>query len=306
MSGLNVLKKFGFYTKEEPVSIYPFSPVYRVNDVIIKKTQHPMERARRLMTFTTYLKENGVLIVTPAPVTLENPQTIGDDTYVAYTFIEGATYSGKDTEIIAAGELLGNIHALSPIGNTFELKEYDVFDFNTDEVTESVEKIAKNAASHLIEIDDIQLKEKLLQIVARQDELQSSGMTSIATPHDFKGNNLIYTPEPYLIDPDNAAWVPRIFDLALALLLFHNELPTAPDVPFTPAQWQLFLQGYTKSVTFTDVEYAYWQQAVEHVFLDEVMWLMADVEEDWENPAQRSLFVGLLKILLEPSSYGLD
>ncbi|KAA0965718.1 phosphotransferase [Sporosarcina sp. ANT_H38] len=305
MTGIHILQKFGFYAKEEPASIYPFSPVYRVNDAIIKKTQHPMERARRLMTYTTFLKENSVLIVTPALATSNNPQTIGDDTYVVYPFIEGATYSGTETEIIAAGELLGKIHALSPTRNTFDLKEYDVFDFNKDEVTESVEKIAKNAASHHFEMDELQLKEKLLQIVSQQDELKSSGMTSVATPHDFKANNLIYTPEPYLIDPDNAAWVPRIFDLALALLLFHNELTTAPDVPFTPARWQLFIQGYTKSVTFTDVEYAYWQYAVEHVFLDEVMWLMADVEEDWENTSQRILFGGLLKILFDTSSYGL-
>ena len=37
----------------------------------------------------------------------------------------------------------------------------------------------------------------------------------------------------------------------------------------------------------------------EHVFLDEVMWLMADVKEDWKNPAQRKLFGGLMDLLME-------
>ena len=54
------------------------------------------------------------------------------------------------------------------------------------------------------------------------------------------------------------------------------------------------------------MEKVYWKKAVEHVFLDEVMWLMADVEEDWENPSQRILFEGLIEIVLDSSSYCLD
>ncbi|WP_218240836.1 hypothetical protein, partial [Pseudomonas sp. 2822-17] len=48
MNGIKILDTFGFKTDEEPKSIYPFSPVYRVtgenNDFIIKKTQRTMER----------------------------------------------------------------------------------------------------------------------------------------------------------------------------------------------------------------------------------------------------------------------
>lgn len=43
----------------------------------------------------------------------------------------------------------------------------------------------------------------------------------MAAPHDYKASNLVVVLEPYFIDPDNATWSPRIFDLALALLLFH-------------------------------------------------------------------------------------
>ena len=193
--------------------------------------------------------------------------------------IKGAQYSGKDEEIIAAGKLLGKIHSLSPKINTFELEEYDVFDFNNDEVAESVQNIEKNAARYEFKYESIHLKRKLEEVVTQQEALKNSGLQFVLTPHDFKANNLIYTPKPYLIDPDNACWIPRIFDLALALLLFHNELSTAPDTPFTSEQWQLFLQGYKKSSSLTDLEYVYWQKAIEHVFLDEVMWLMADVQE---------------------------
>ena len=220
MSGMNVLKQFGFHTEEEPVSIYPFSPVYRVRgeekELIVKKTQRPIERALRLMKYTATLKENGINIVTPTKLTMANPQTIGDHTYVAYPFIEGLTYSGTEEEIIEAGELLGEIHALSPTENLFDLEEYNVFDFNIEEVTKSVQKIEKNAATYPIKIENDRLKEKLLQFVTQQEELQNCRLTYITTPHDFKANNLIYMPKPYLIDPDNAIWIPRIFDLALA------------------------------------------------------------------------------------------
>ena len=310
MNGMAVLKKFGFRAQEEPESIYPFSPVYRVTseigDLIVKKTQRPIERAQRVMRYTNNLKENGIDVVTPVNLNEENPQSIGGEVYVVYPFINGAQYSGKDEEIIAAGRLLGEIHSLSPKENTFGLEEYSVFDFNKDEVTESVQNIEENATQYNFRLDGIQLKGKLLEIVTQQEELKNSGLPYAITPHDFKANNLIYTPEPHLIDPDNASWIPRIFDLALALLLFHNELSTAPDTPFTSSQWKLFLDGYKKSIKLTEIEHIYWQKAVEHVFLDEVMWLMADVKEDWANPSQRGLFEGLIKILIDTSSYSLN
>ncbi|WP_245976811.1 phosphotransferase [Oceanobacillus arenosus] len=157
-----------------------------------------------------------------------------------------------------------------------------------------------------VNIDILQLEAKLMQAVTTQEALKNSGLPLVATPHDYKANNLIYTPEPYLVDPDNATWIPRTFDLALALLLFHNEIFTGPDRVFTTREWQTFLSGYKEYVTISDLERTNWQRAVDHVFLDEVMWLMAEVEEDWSNPTQRSLFASLVKLILDPSSYELD
>lgn len=309
MNGMKVLTSFGFMAEKEPVSIYPFSPVYRIKgdkrDLIVKKTQSPLERAHRLIKYTAYLQGNGIPVVTPISIGKENPQTVGEDTYVVYPFIEGPAYSGEDAEIIKAGELLGRIQALSPEGNTFDLPEYDVFDFTVDEVEESIQNIEIYVTRHHCKIDTVKLKEKLLQIVSQQDEIRDCGLPYTATPHDYKANNLIYQAEPCLIDPDNATWIPRVFDIALALLLFHNELKTAPDTIFTPEQWQLFLQGYKKSICLTELEQSYWQKAVEHVFLDEVMWLMADVEEDWDNQSQRTLFESLTSALLDLEDYQL-
>ena len=64
--------------------------------------------------------------------------------------------------------------------NTFELDEYDVFDFNVDEVAESVQKIEKNAAL-FFKIEGIQLKKKLIEKATRQEELKNSGLEFVLT-----------------------------------------------------------------------------------------------------------------------------
>ncbi|MDQ0427539.1 spectinomycin phosphotransferase [Planomicrobium stackebrandtii] len=306
MNAKSIVEKFGFHPKEEPVSIYPFSPVYRITsfskNFIVKQTQNPILKARRLMEYTNNLRKQGVKVVVPAILATENPMSIGEETYVVYPFIAGEFYSGRDVEIKDAGRMFGKIHSLSSSKNEFELDPYNVFDFNEAEVKDSVKNIIKNAAAWDIEISP-KLESRLMQSVSNQGELKNARLPHVATPHDFKANNLIYTPDPYLVDPDNAGWIPRVFDLALVLLLFHNELATAPDQPFSHAQWHIFLAGYKEFIAFTLVEENYWQKAVEHVFLDEVMWLMADVIEDWQNPAQRNLFEHLIELLMDLEAY---
>lgn len=307
MNGKEILSRFGFDVKEEPVSIYPFSPVYRVRDgeqeLIVKRTQAD---ADGLLDYTAMLKSNGIDVVTPVSLNVENPQQIGDSNFIVYRFIEGRSYKGTEQEILEAGKLLGKIHQLSPKSNTFRLAAYDVYDFKQDEVNESMTAIFKHASEAQISLDLERLKQVLLESVYVQEELQHAGLPHVATPYDYKANNLVMTPAPYLIDPDNAGWVPRILDLALALLLFHNEHHEAPDRVFTPGEWEVFLSGYNMHTSFTEQEIAFWEKAKKHVFLDEVMWLMAEYEEDWQNPAQQNLFRSLIQVIMEGSDYALD
>ncbi|WP_040213123.1 phosphotransferase [Clostridium polynesiense] len=307
MNSSEIIKSFGFSCKEEPASIYPFSPVYKITEekssYIIKKTQRPLEKAQRLMEYTEFLKSKRINIVTPVKLRKENPQSFEEDVYVVYPFIEGYTYSAKDEEIYEAGKLLGSIHYHSPKENIYKLYEYDVYDFFPEEVEDSIKSMKSYAEKVNYSTDWVALKGKLLKAVEAQEQLKNVVLPFITTPHDYKANNLIYTPEPYLIDPDNAGWIPRIFDLALSLLLFHNELSTAPQVIFTPQQWKTFMMGYNEYILLTELEKQYWSKALEHVFLDEVMWLMAEVEEDWYNPSQVKLFHSLIKLLFDSSKY---
>ncbi|GLC88733.1 phosphotransferase [Lysinibacillus piscis] len=305
MNGKEILKIFGFEVQEEPVSIYPYSPVYRVKhgdkDVVVKRTQR---RAESVMSYITMLKDNGVNVVTPVKLQVANPQKYEDTNFVVYPFIEGKKYAGTEEEIYEAGKMLGQIHRLSPVSNTYNLLDYDVYDFNQQEVEESMEAIIQHANKAGIEIGT-ELKTKLLESVASQQELAHAGLPHVTTPHDFKANNLVLIPEPYLIDSDNAMWIPRIFDLALALLLFHNEHKEAPDRVFTIDEWALFLAGYKEYIVLTDQEKVFWEKAKQHVFLDEVMWLMAEYEEDWQNASQQKLFHSLIRVLIDGAGYKL-
>lgn len=306
MSSITILERFGFNVETEQKSIYPFSPVYKINNYIIKRTQFPIERALNLVNYTSHLEGNSIDIVTPVDLSFNNPQQIKDECFVCYPFIEGVVYEGSDEQIIQAGELLGRIHSLSTLENRFQLEEYDVFDFNFQEVEESIKEIEKFVKLYDVNIDTHKLEKLLDQAVKNQDTIKNCDIYWIDTPHDFKANNLIYKDnKPVLIDPDNAKWIPRTFDLALALLLFHNELDSAPNRVFTSDEWNLFLSGYFKYQTPSEVESAQWEAIVLHVILDEVMWLMAEVEEDWKRAEQRELFVSLSNVLVTLNDYPL-
>ncbi|WP_325166616.1 phosphotransferase [Viridibacillus soli] len=272
-----------------------------INDVVVKRTQR---RADNVMAYTNMLKDRGIKVVTPVKLQVDNPQKYEDTNFVVYPFIEGEQYSGKEKEIYEAGKLLGQIHSFSPYSNAYNLFEYDVYDFNLQEVEESMEAILQHVDKAGVEIDT-GLKRILLESVASQEELYHARLPHVATPHDFKANNLVLVPEPFLIDPDNATWIPRVFDLALALLLFHNEHDQAPDQVFTIDEWKLFLSGYKKYIVLTDKEKVFWEKAKQHVFLDEVMWLMAEYEEDWQNSSQQKLFNSLIRIVIDGSDYKL-
>lgn len=302
LTSKNITHKFGIEITEEPTSIYPFSPVYKVKkddqDVIIKKTQTPLKAAQNLMCFLNALKEHEINIVTP----LASPIEINESIYVMYPFIDGNKYTAKDEEIYQSGMLLGKIHSVSSI-NEFHLPTYDVFDFTEQEVLRDMQSIRQNIqkTNRTFSVDG--MEQKLLEAVKNQATIKDLKLPLVATPYDYKANNIVYTPKPFLIDPDNATWLPRIFDLALVLLLFHNELDTAPDCIFTPKQWKLFLEGYKKYTTITDLEKEVWDAVLQHIFLDEVMWLMAEYEEDWLDHNQYNLYRSLVDILFNSADY---
>lgn len=94
MGGTEILNLFGFEVEEQPISIYPYSPVYRVKygdrEVVVKRTQ---KKAASVISYTTMLKDKGINVVTPVKLQVDNPQKYNDTNYVVYPFIEGEKYS---------------------------------------------------------------------------------------------------------------------------------------------------------------------------------------------------------------------
>lgn len=300
---VNILRQFGFTINKEQESIYPFSPVYKIGDYIVKTTQFPIESAGNLVKYTTYLDEKGIPVVTPVKLNSSNPKQIDDDCFICYPFINGTDYQGTNDEIKQAGELLGRIHSFASKDNVFNLEKYDVFDFYYHEVDDHIKKIECFVNAYQVDMDTKGLKNLFYRAVENQEGLKNFRLMWIETPHDYKANNLKFNDKPTLVDPDNAAWIPRTFDLALSLLLFHNELSSAPDRVFTPTEWQLFLDGYLAHQTLTENEIKHWNKTVLHVFLDEVMWLLAEEAEDWNRKEQRDFFVSVTNVISNLEKY---
>ncbi|MDQ0209088.1 phosphotransferase [Alkalicoccobacillus murimartini] len=179
MGSKDIINTFGFNLNQDVESIYEYSPVYKVGHYIIKRTQSPLQKALNLMNYTTYLKEHHVPIVTPVNLHVENPQSIEGKSYVVYPFIAGSDYEPSLLSLKQSGELLGRIHSLSPKENEFNLPMYDVFDFNTEEVEEHIEKISSHSKKVDSTIDVAFLEGELKKYIHTQTLLQKSELPSL-------------------------------------------------------------------------------------------------------------------------------
>ena len=88
MNGREILRIFGFEPEEAPVSIYPYSPVYRVKygdqDVVVKRTQR---RAGNVMSYTNMLRGHGINIVTPVKMHTDNPQKYDTQLFTCFQYL---------------------------------------------------------------------------------------------------------------------------------------------------------------------------------------------------------------------------
>jgi Ser/Thr protein kinase RdoA (MazF antagonist) len=107
---------------------------------------------------------------------------------------------------------------------------------------------------------------------------------------DYKANNLVFVKDDFvLIDIDNAGRIPRILDLALALILFHDEIENIPPCVFSISQWEQFKKGYLEHVTLTEVEKRLWQSYVLFAYIDEALLTLANF--DIHHTERQMLFI---------------
>ncbi|NDL58942.1 phosphotransferase enzyme family protein [Phytoactinopolyspora mesophila] len=284
-----------FQARDVPTtSVYPYAPVFpcRVDeyDAVIKRTRRSSDAAQAIAGWTRQAVERGVSVVAPLELNKTNPALIQDEHWVAYPFIVGTVYTASPDQISAAGELLGQLHSA-----TTELTPppFSWPDPDAESVAEDQEALRKIVAPHAPaaarRLGDLvnRFPQEILPVI------REAGLPESAIITDYKANNLIYGADgPVLIDPDNADFGPRLFDLAFAALQFHTEHPPGPGWLFTTEEWSAFVAGYSTHVSLTDAERDLWPLVVEYVLSEESVWTLIE-SDDWEDPHERAFLLDL-------------
>lgn len=306
----DIVRDFGFQLPADMKleSIYPYAPVYRLSntegDWIVKRTQKPLARGQAVAAWAQTLAAQGIQIITPAGNFAPNPRAFKirnnlHEIWVVYPFIVGNAYIGEMTQISAAGNLLGAIHAAAT-GEDFDLKRMEtVAAIEAAEIEQDCQGIlqyvrtafpefAARAETILAERTHTYFKQSLPRVIDAQLPLAICSW-------DYKASNLIYpsNTSPILIDADNAACIPRLYDLAIASLLFHNE-GRGPARLFTSAEWTAFLESYTRHVQFTEAEKQIWDDLLLCAWVDEGLWLLRNDQLGWTQPQQAQMLLSLL------------
>ncbi|PCJ19859.1 MAG: hypothetical protein COB02_06650 [Candidatus Cloacimonadota bacterium] len=291
------------------VSIYSCSPVFKINyndtDYVLKQTRSPIQDGQSIIKWAQSLNSY-ISIVTASNFGVKNPIEYEEDVWVIYPFISGVKYTATHLQIKQAGELLGKIHA-----SNFYNHKLPKFSFpdevNYDSFLEDYENIKISLKKNQLKLSD-QLDKQLLKSFHQFESLvkklsllaNNKSVQWVNCTWDYKANNLIYhrNKQPTLIDPDNGGHIPRIFDLALCVLLFHNECSSAPSQLFSKQQWQIFFNAYKKQITLSDIEISLWFDALEFMFLDEAIWLLGNDDDGWKNKHQGQFLFRLLNEFL--------
>ena len=303
-----IIRAFGFELQADsaPPSLSPFAPVFRLANSdglwIVKRTQTPLTRAQAIAAWTRSLADLGLGIVTPAPGFGDNPRVFQhedqEQVWAVYPFIQGSRYQGDNAHIRAAGELLGKMHAAGT-NQDFGLKLREtVITIEAEEAeadTVQVLRFMQQAFSHSVEAARSHLQMQTQRYF--QDARPRLATTRLPVTNcswDYKASNLVYQEVgPVLVDPDNGGRIPRVYDLALAALLFHNE-GAGPGRVFTTREWHVFLEGYGQYVPLDEIERSNWADILLCCWMDEALWLLQDDETGWADPRQSGMLRSLL------------
>jgi spectinomycin phosphotransferase len=281
------LSAFPFDDPEPPHSLSDYAPVFRVRDRqgewVAKQTDRAHSSGIAIGAWLAALRREGLDVVAPAARFAPNPRELADGrNWVVYPYIAGEPYSGSAEQIAMADALLGRMHAidvLEALGlNTFE-----------EPIFRSAQWLAPHVASAKREMQrpGYGAVEFTTLIEARRAQAQRvMGLPLAGCSFDFKASNLVFTPTPVLVDPDHAARIPRLYDLAVAALLFHNDLRASPGRLWSKAEWHSFLAAYQAELCLTDAERARWMDVLRLAWLDQGVWLLGNFPEGWADASE--------------------
>ncbi len=255
-------------------SIHPYAPVFPAiaqgHAVVVKQTRADAPQA--VPDWTRTLRADGFPVVTPVALGVANPVVLAPSrAWVAYPWITGRPYRPDESDVSAAGDLLGRLHARPPTGRGLPLMRWPARAGHPAR--------GRVPARLLARLDDLASRfEGELMPAIRDAELPVADLTM-----DWKAVNLVYASGgPVLVDPDNGERAPRLLDLALAALLFHTE--TAIRRAFAAREWAWFRDAYCAHVRLTDTEVRLWPTALSYQAFDEVGWALG--EQNQPDPAR--------------------
>jgi spectinomycin phosphotransferase len=270
----------------EPRSLTPWARVFRARThdghlVVVKRTATKATNAAAMAAWTRAARASGFPVVAPADVSVANPQQLGPDWWVVYPWVSGRAYGGTLDEIRMAADLLGRQHTLEVDASA--LRRYTWPEPDAADVEVELAKLARR-------VPDPGLLRGLADRWRTRSlpALRSADLLHVGVSSDFKASNLVFGPEgPVLVDPDNGGCEPRLFDLALAVVLFHHECPGAPGRLFTSNEWSVFHRAYEAHVPLTGTERRLWPAALDHMLWDEGSWALDDNDDAaWGDPRQ--------------------
>lgn len=294
MNPHDAVASFAFDQPDAPVSLYEYAPVFRVRDRhgnwVLKRTGLVHSSGTAIGEWLTALRQYGVNVVAPTAHLAPNPRRLSDGIeWVVYPFIEGTNYRGDAGQIGDAGRLLGKMHAADPA----EVQRLVTHD---QPVVRPREWIERHLASAAATMRSLGMNPSDFEALVADRVVQAApveGLPIAGCSFDFKASNLVFTPQPTLVDPDHAARMPRLYDLAVALLLFHCDLPSAPGQVWAEAQWRIFLEGYQEAITFAPIEERNWPSVLNLAWLDQAVWLLGNWPEGWTDEKERQYLADL-------------
>lgn len=228
------------------------------------------------------LVAQGVPVVAP----VAGPAWTGDRDWVVYPWIEGRAHNAT----MADGDLVGRV--LGANSGNEGMAQFPWPQYEPDEPLEDLPALRELFTRHAA-ADASRLTERLAALAKNFTRQTLPAVRDADLPMDFRVNNLVCTESgPVLIDPDKGMRAPGILDLAIAVLLFHNEQDGAPPGLFTRAEWLVFRDAYLRHVEPTSDELRAWPDVLDHVLWEEGAWAIAESTE-WSVPRQRAFLLDL-------------
>lgn len=284
-------------TIDGATSLHPYSTVWRATvhaeegDVaaVVKRTWS--RRQPQLETWQRALLADGVRTVAPLvpPVTIEAQTDDGLElqTWVAYPELAGRPWDGSTSDLAHAGTLLGDMHRAS---EGLDIEGFPDFDWGSDaadSIAEDIEAVEASAAEHWQGADPSRWVDQLRAFPGMLHEMRQAPMAMPASV-DHRASNLLFDDEgAAIVDLENASMAPRIFDLAVAVLLFPLEHEGSQGRALSRDEWLEFLDAYLeRAPRLGDLERSMWPAAMTYMKLEWGTWHLTEgVERDPANLA---------------------